>query len=62
MKKLLFFLDEYTYNFDNKNFKEKGDILCNMIAELYLPESEDKSWFWKFRNILERIYNILTEK
>lgn len=53
MKKLLIFMDDTAEKLADKKVREKSERVCKTISRLFIANSEGKSWFWKFRSILE---------
>ena len=60
VKLTLNFIEECTYN-KSKAMQKRLREVIETISEFVIPNSKDKSWFWKFRHVLYEIEAICLE-
>ena len=54
MSQLLDFFDATSYS-DSEILQKRAILVCGILSEMLLPESQGKSWVWQFRHILYKL-------
>ena len=54
MSQLLDFFDAASYS-DSEILQKRVILVCGILSQMLLPESQGKSWVWQFRHILYKL-------